>query len=302
MLIIENLYKLSLNILIIFSVVFFIYSLITISKLSKSQTVRLPKFYNYLYLKFTSIPILNGFLEYLQKGFYLIYVNKDKSKVMATTLLALFPSLFILVFTFMNTFSYVWYLTLLNFVLCLLFPVYFIKNFTGKKCLEIRKSMINSFASLVTLLGHNRMSVAIDELIKSSSGSRKEIFCLFRDKYSADKLEAYDFLVDIMGDRYTDSIVKYLIKYEEFGIDPTSDVMDICNDAQQMYMLESMSKKNLNSIKIMSVWALGFNIFIGWFGKTLVGNMGGTYDSFTLYLSAFMCFAIFIICFILESN
>lgn len=302
MLIIELLYSFCLKVLIIFSVIFFTYSMITMRKSSKGKLVRLPKFYNYLYLKFTTIPIINGFLEYLQKGFYLIYVNKDKSKLMATTLLALFPSLFILVFTVMNYFSYVWYLTLLNFMLCLVFPIYFIKNFTSKKCLEIRKSMINSFSSLVTLLGHNRMSAAIDELIKSSSGPRKEIFCMFRDKYSADKLEAYDFLVDILGDRYTDSIVKYLIKFEEFGTDPTADIMDICNDAQQMYMLESMSKKNLNSIKMMSVWALGFNVFIGWFGKTLVTNMGGTNNSFTLYLSAFMCFAIFIACFILESN
>lgn len=302
MLVIENLFNFTINILIWFSVLFFIYSMVSLKKCSKGTYCKIPKFYDYLYLKFTTIPILDGFLSYLQKGFYLIYVDKDKSKIMSTTLLALFPSLFVLVFSFMNRFSYVWYLTALNFVVCLVFPIYFIKNFTSKRCLEIRKSMINSYSSLVALLGQNRMNVAIDELIKSSSGSRKAIFSLFRDKYSSDKLEAYDFLIEIMGDRYTDSIVKYLIKYEDYGIDPTQDIMDICGDAQQMYQLESMSKKNFRSIKIMAIWAIGFNIFIGWFGRALASNMQGSYNSFTLYLAVFISFIVFLACFVFESN
>lgn len=302
MFLIGNLYSLVLKVLILYSVVFLIYSIFTIRKMGKGRLVKLPKFYDKLYWKFNSTPILKEFLDYLQKGFYLIYVNKERSKVMSTTLLALYPSLFILMFTFVNTFNYAWYLTVLNLFVCGIFPVYFIKNFTSKRCLEIRKSMINSYSSLVTLLSQNRMNVAIEELIKSSSGANKEIFCQFRDRYSADKLEAYDYLVEIMGDRYTDSIVKYLVRYEEYGDNPIMEVMDICNDAQQMYILESMSKKNLNAIKIIAIWALGFNIFIGWFGKQLSQNIGGGSNSFTLYLSVLICVIVFIACFMLESN
>ena len=82
----------------------------------------MPKFYNFIYLKLYDTPLIREFFDYLQKGFYLIYVDKVKSKIMSTILLCLYPAIFILMFVFLNKFSYLWYLTLLNLLVCLVFP------------------------------------------------------------------------------------------------------------------------------------------------------------------------------------
>lgn len=299
--IIVNLYGLSLKILIYSSVAFLIYSFYTLRKNRNKELLVMPKFYNFIYLKLYEVPFLRGFMEYLQKGFYLLYVDRVKSKIMSTILICLYPAIFILMFVFLNMFSYLWYFTILNLLICLVFPFYFIKNYSLKRCNAIRRSMISSYTSLAALLDQNRIPVAIEEVIKSSTGTKRLILQKFRDMYSADKLLAYDFLVDILGDRYTDSIVKHLRKFEEYGLNPMDEIMAICNDAEEMYQLDAMSKRNFNSIKIMSVGCLAFNIFIFFFGKALMSNIGGTFGSLTMYISAFTCTLVFVACFVMES-
>lgn len=298
---IVNLYGLSLKVLIYSSVAFLIYSFYTLHKNKNVELLVMPKFYNFIYLKLSEFAFIRVFMEYLQKGFYLIYVDKMKSKMLSTTLICLYPSIFIIMFVFLNSFSYVWYFTVLNFILSLVFPFYFIKNYTLKRCINIRRSMISSYTSIAALLDQNRIPVAVEEVIKSSLGPRRIILQKFLDMYSADKILAYEFLVDILGDRYTDSIVKHLRKFEEYGINPMDEIMLICNDAESMYQLDIISKKNFTSIKIVSVGCLFFNIFVFFFGKALMANMGGTFGSFTMYFSAFVCSLVFISCFIMES-
>lgn len=299
--IIINLYRLSLQVLIYTSVAFLIYSFYIMYKNRNKELLVMPKFYNFIYLKLYDIPFIREFFDYLQKGFYLIYVDKVKSKIMSTILLCLYPAIFLLTFVFLNRFSYLWYFTLLNLLICLVLPFYFIKNFSLKRCNAIRRSMISSYTSLAALLGQNRIPVAIEEVIKSSSGSKRLILQKFRDMYSADKILAYEFLVDILGDRYTDSVVKHLRKFEEYGVNPMDEIMKVCSDAEEMYQLDAISKKNFSSIKIMSIACLAFNIFVFYFGKALLSNMGSGYGSFTMYISAFTCTLVFVVCFIMES-
>lgn len=295
-------FKIPFQILTFFTVIFTIYSILLWFKFKKGNEQKVPKFHAFLNRFFSEFEPTRVLLDYLKRSYFLIYQSKAKGEVLAVTLIALYPAIFIVTYSILNAYTNVWYLSLLNMVLCAGIPFYMIKNKAKEKCRNIRVRIIDCYSSLAVLLSQNKMEVALQEVCRVSTGPCKNIFLEFNKLYNVDKLEAYEYLVNMVSDNYTDSVVQNLIKFEEYGTDPSQEILRVCKYASSMYYLESLKFKSFNYCKKFSVGSFFFNIILFYMGRAMAVGAGSQSSFVFLYICLLICIVVYLLCCIFESN
>lgn len=295
-------FKLPYRILVVFLVVYSAYSAFVLYKCMTGTLKGVPRFHSIIQKTLNSFDFLSDFLLALQRKYYLIYLDKTIAEVFSVTLLSLYPVFGVIIFNFLGNFSNKWYLLIPNFFFAFIIPFLFIKNSNRAKCSSIRKSMVDSYMSLVILLTQNKMDSCIYELQRSTNGNVSKIYKIFSNKYNKNKAEAYQFLLDVVGDNYTDTVVKNLIKYEEYGVAPLEEVTRICEHALDMFAIEELKRTKLKQVKLFAFGAIPFNLVMDGFARKMVSDVGGGLNSIFLYISMLILTTVLLLAFLYDNN
>lgn len=298
----ETIVKYCSYVLIVFSVLFALFSISTAKKLSRTKVKSVPKVYGFIFDKLNGYEMFSYLLGYIESRFALITADLVLGRLYAVLLVTLYLPLFVLTFSFLNSYATTWYYTVLNLLCCGVFPMFFIKSISNRKCIAIRQDIMQSFMTLAALLNSNKLEVAYDRLIDSNVGNVKKIWEDFLDTYSTNRVEAYSNLQCLVGDSYTNTIVNNLVRFEEDGIDPASEILRIAERALVIYRLEVLKAKSLGGMRLVVGVCILFNLGLGVFGKMLAANLDLTHDGSILYVCLLMCFISYILSLFFEGR
>lgn len=300
---IGNIINLLFKVLLSISVLILVYG-IYITKFTNLSRYKhkLPFPFSSAYKVLSELPVFKGFLTYLQRAFYLIYVDRVKSELMSAILVTLVPPFIIILYGVVSSFCPVWYLNLATFILCISIPFYVIKASVNKKCLYKRVDLLNSFTTISSLLNGNSIMSILDEMIGSTYGSTKDIYLEFARLYPVDKQEAYDFLKYVSGDTYSLSVVDSLMLYDFEGRDTMSEVNNKCKQGLNIYNLQKEGFASFFDLKLSSCV-----MFLACLGLIFMGNyLGDTmkfeYSNTIGYLCVLIAITSLGLTFMFESN
>ena len=290
--------------IVLVSIYFVIRTLITVVLIDDGKLNKAPKLYIALNSVCDALPLVRDFSRFLKKSYFLMFQNKLKGEIMAVSTIAMYPVVSTLCFVFLSTFSNVWYLLLLNLIICFVFTLLFIKTIVINGTLKIQNEMVKVYLSLGILLSKSKMEDAITEVIRGSSGKPKIIMERFKELYLTDRTAAYDYLVSTVGDNYTESVVYNLIQLEEYGTSPTEDITRTCRYALDMAQILQIRKNKFNGLKLGCVGVGFINIALHKFSNQIVHNLGYSIskDSTILYGTVLVCFICLLAIFLFESN
>lgn len=291
-----------LIVIVLFSFTMLVYGLYLLLTLDKRKHFGLPFPFNAIYNALSEISIVKILLEYLTRSFYLIYVDNLKSEVLASLCITLVPSISILVFTLLNVFSPVWYLSVSLLIVCIIIPFYMLKSYVTKKCIQIRISLLNSFTSFTSLLSNGTIMTAAEDMIFSAGPVVREIYKEFLRIYRMDKKQAYEFLRTVSGDSYSIGAIDILQNYDEEGIDPTDEVNKICKQGLDIFRLQLLGFKGFIDKKLSCLVALAGCIGLRFLGNYLGEIMNFQYNETLGFLCIVVVMIGFGLCFAFESN
>lgn len=296
-------YNFTLKVVVFTSIALAVYSSIVLFKISKNTLKTPPRVFVLLNDIYSSIPSVNVFLMFLKKAYFLMFLDKIKGEILSVITVTAYPLVFLLSYCFLSNFTDIWYLNVLNLLVCSVFPLLLIKSFVIDGCRKIQMRMIKLYSSFAVLLTQNRAEEALTEIIRTSSGKEKIIALKIKELFLTDKALAYDYLITTIGDNYTESVVYNLIQYEEYGTIPTEEILRICSYALEMDKINNLRRSKLGAAKISCILIAIINIIINWFTNQMVTNLGGSFNNnFLLYASLFICFISLLACFIFEYN
>ena len=263
---------------------------------------KLPFPFESAYVVLSELPVFSGFLNYLQRAFFLIHVNRVKSELLSSIIVTLVPPLIIISYGFLSSFSPVWYLNLATLVLCILIPFYVIKANVNKKCLYRRIDLLNSYTTITSLLNGNSIMSILDEVIGSTYGSTKKVYLEFARLYPVDKQEAYDFLKYVSGDSYSHSVVDSLMAYDYDGRDTMSEINEKCQQGLSIFNLQKEGFASFLDLKLSS--AVMFLACLGliYVGNVLAQTMKFEYSDTIGYLCVLISISSLGLTFMFESN
>lgn len=297
-------YKLPLLVTITTSFILTIYTLILFVKIEENKLVFAPRIFVLLNNIYSSIPYVREFLRFLKKSYFLVFQNKLKGEILAVATLTYYPLLSVICYSILSRFTSIWYLNIVNIIICFVFPLLMLKSIVVSQCVKVQMQMIKVYSSLAVLLTQNKMEDAITEVIRGSTGKSKIIMRKFKEYYETNRIEAYDYLVTTLGDNYTETVVYNLIQLEEYGTSPTEEILRICQHALEMHKVASIRKSKYNGVKFACVAIAIINFILNQFSNTLLLNLGNKVsgDSIVLYCSIALCFCCLLACFLFESN
>lgn len=286
------------KIISIFIIIILIIALVTlvagvflIVKFNKNKNSEVPFPFNSMYSALSEIVFIRSILDYLQRSFYLIHVNKAKSEVLASLCVILMPVIFVILFTFINMLSPVWYLSILIFCISGLIPFYVLRSYVVKRCIQVRMSLLRSFTSLSSLLSTGTIATASEDMIFSTSGSVREIYKEFLRLYHTDKSEAYVFINYISGDNYVKGVVDTLRLFDEEGEDPSEEINKICKQGLDILSLQLLGFRRFTDLKLSSCVLLGASIVMRSLGNYLADMMHFQYSE----ILGFLCITMIIL-------
>lgn len=263
---------------------------------------KLPFPFESAYNVLSNISVFSEFLNYLQRAFFLIYVDRVKSELLSALVVTLVPSLVIIMYGVLSSFCPVWYLNLATLILCCSIPFYIIKSYLNKKCLYLRMDLLNSYTTMTSLLNGNSIMSILDEVINSTYGSTKKIYLEFARIYPVDKQEAYDFLKYISGDVYTHSVVDSLVRYDYDGKDTTSEINETCKQGLSIYGLQREGFASFLDLKLSSIVMSIACVFLIFVGKHLANTMKFEYNDTIGYVCILIAISSLGLTFMFESN
>lgn len=284
------------------SIIFLAYGMYLVLVSSKRNNFSLPFPFNSIYNSLSEVSVIKVLLEYLQRSFYLIYVNKAKSEVLASLCVTLIPAFSFILFSILNLFSPVWYLSLALLIVCMILPFYVLKGNVTKKCIIIRIKLLRSFTSFTSLLANGTIVSATEDMIFSSNSFIRAIYKEFLRIYRMNKSEGYEFLRYISGDSYSVGVIDALQSYDEDGEDPTDEVNKMCKQGLDIFTLQLLGFKGFVDSKWSAIVALAGCLGLKFFGNFLGNLMNFQYNE-VLGFAAIVCVMLgFTLCFVFESN
>lgn len=300
---IGNIINLLFNFLIGISVLITVYAfyIIKFTNLNRYKT-KLPFPFESAYKVLSELPVFSGFLNYLQRAFYLIHVDRVKSELLSAIIVTLVPPMIIVLYGVISAFCPVWYLNLATFILSCSIPFYIIKSYVNKKCLYCRIDLLNSYTTVTSLLNGNSVMSILDEVIGSTYGATKKVYLEFARLYPVDKQEAYDFLKYVSGDTYSHSVVDSLMAYDYDGIDTMSEINEKCKQGLDIYNLQREGFASFLDLKLSSVVMFIACIGLIYTGKYLAQTMKFEYSDTLGYLCLLLAISSLGLTFMFESN
>lgn len=283
------------------STILYAFYVIRFTNLNKYRD-RLPFPFESAFKILSDLPVFSIFLEYLQRAFYLIHVDRVKSELLSAIIVTLTVPGILLIYGSVSTICPVWYLNLATFILCCAIPFYIIKAYVNKRVVYCRYDLINSFTTVTSLLNGNSILTILDEVIGSTYGSTRKIYLEFARLYPVDKQEAYDFLKYISGDSYSHSIIDNLMQYDYDGIDTTQEINEKCKQGLRLLDLQKAGFSSFLDLKVSSVMMTLACVGLIQAGKFLSNIMKFSYNDNLGYLCVLIAIASTGLTFVFESN
>lgn len=263
---------------------------------------KLPFPFESAYKVLSELSIFSIFLDYLQRSFFLIYVDRVKSELMSSIVVTLVPPLVILLYGIVSVFCPVWYLNIITFLLCVLIPFYIIKAHVNKKSLYCRIDLLNSFTTITSLVTGNSIMSILDEIIGTTYGSTKKVYLEFARLYPVDKEEAYEFLKYVSGDSYSHSVVDSLILYDYEGKDTMSEINEKCKQGLKIFNIQKEGFASFMDLKLSSAVMVLACVGLIYTGKYLGQTMKFEYSMTLGYLCVLIAISSLGLTFVFESN
>ena len=300
---IQSIIKIAFTSFIVVSVLILIYAfyIIKFTNLNRYRS-KLPFPFETAYKILSKLPVFSGFLDYLQRAFYLIHVDRIKSELLSSIIVTLVPPIMIISYGVISSFCPVWYLNIATFILCIMIPFYVIKAFVNKRCLYARMDLLNSYTTVTSLLNGNSIMSILDEVIGSTYGNTKKVWLEFARLYPVDKMEAYSFIKYISGDTYSHSVVDSLIAYDYEGRDTTSEINEKCRQGLDLYGLQREGFSSFLDLKLSSCVMFIACIGLIYVGKYLAKTMQFEYNDNLGFLCLLIAITSLGLTFMFESN
>lgn len=300
---IGNIISLLFNILILISLLTTAYAfyIIKFTNLNRYKK-RLPFPFESAYKVLSEIPVFSGFLNYLQRAFYLIHVDRVKSELLSAIIVTLVPPMIVVLYGVISIFCPVWYLNIATALLVLAIPFYIVKSYVNKKCLYCRIDLLNSYTTVTSLLNGNSIMSILDEIIGSTYGSTKKVYLEFARLYPVDKQEAYDFLKYVSGDTYSHSVVDSLMSYDYDGVDTMSEINEKCKQGLYIYNIQRDGFASFLDLKLSSIVMFLACVGLIYTGKYLAQTMKFDYSDNLGYLCLLLSISSLGLTFMFESN
>lgn len=300
---IGNIINLLFKSLLFGSVICVVYALYIINFTNlKKYKDRLPFPFESAFKILSELPAFSTFLDYLQRSFFLIYVDRVKSELISSIIVTLIVPIIILLYGTVSAFCPVWYLNVATLLLCIIIPFYMIKAYVNKRVLYSRIDLLNSYTTITSLINGNSVMSILNEVIGSTYGNTKKIYLEFARLYPVDKQEAYDFLKYVSGDSYSHSVIDSLMAYDYDGKDTMQEINEKCRQGLQIFNLQKSGFTSFLDLKLssiaMTIACIGF-IFAG---KYLADAMKFVYSENIGYLCVLIAITAIGLTFVFESN
>ena len=300
---IGNIINILFYILVASSIICLVYAFYIINFTNlKRYRDRLPFPFESAYKILSELPVFSTFLSYLQRSFFLIYVDRVKSELVSSIIVTLVIPIIIIMYGIVSAFCPVWYLNIATLILCVTIPFYIIKAHVNKKVLYSRINLLNSYTTVTSLLNGNSVMSILNEVIGSTYGNVRKIYLEFARLYPVDKQEAYDFLKYVSGDTYSHSVIDSLMAYDYDGKDTMQEINEKCRQGLQIFNLQKAGFASFLDLKLSSMVMFLACIGLIYTGRYLAQTMKFVYSDTLGYLCILIAISSLGLTFMFESN
>ena len=287
--------------IVIICLCFILYSLYTLKRFyGVTIDVRIPQPYRTCYRFFRDTPIVGKEVVQMRSDLSLMYNSDSFARVATAIAYTIFPIAFVSIFLICALVLDIWYFVLIiGLFSC--FVLYFtVTNRIIHQAKLLRYNSISIYESAERRLSNGeRVVECFQQISEVSSGFVRRVTLNFGSKFSISPDDAYEYLQDCIGDKYSQSFARSLRAYDEEGIDPCSEILNTISLARRHYYIERRTSAKVGQFKKLMIMLLVIAIAMAKVSTSMAYSMGGTSgSSWMTYLSVLMiltcyCMALF---------